>query len=78
MRREKKQQNKTKLIADVFSYIADGHKLEDTREMAKRLCKFYFPNADDVFVEIFCAFAWSLQQKYWFEQDFDFVLRQYK
>lgn len=78
MRREKKQQNKTMLIADTMKYISAGHKMCETMEYAIRLCKFYFPNADDCFIETYRILVNSLQNKYWFENEFDFVLRQYK
>lgn len=77
MRREKKQQNKTKLISNVYSFIAEGHTMKETEERANKLCKFYFPNADEIFLDTFRILVVCMQNKYWTEQDFDFVLRHY-
>lgn len=78
MRKEKKTQKKAMLIADTMKYIANGHKIDETSKYSARLCKFYFPNADEIFIQTYVDLAVSMQNKYWCADCFDYVLRQYK
>lgn len=78
MRREKKERIKTLLIARLYEYIANGYKIEELRKIAKRLCKFYFPNADEILLEAFSNYAVVLQVKFYDELDLDALIRVYK
>ena len=78
MRREKKLQAKTKLIADIMNYIADGHMIDETGAMARQLCKCYFPNADKIMVNEIEDYAIILQKCYYSNMSVDECIGKYK
>lgn len=78
MRREKKEQNKNLMLADISKYIAEGHKIVELEIYTKKKILEYFPNADDVFIEVFKVYADTLQNKYHYEESIYEVLKKYK
>ena len=78
MRREKKLQAKTKLIADIMNYIANGHMIDETGAMARQLCKCYFPNADKIMVNEVEVYAITLQEYYYANMCIDECIGKYK
>lgn len=78
MRKEKKEKIKTLLIARLYEYIVNGYKVEELKKIAKRLCKFYLPNSDEILLESFSNYAVSLRVKFFVELNLDKLLRNYK
>lgn len=75
---EKIEKTKNELLIRLYERILRGYTLEELRVVAKKLCKDYFPNSDEVLLESFCSYAVLLQCKYFEEQNLNTLFRNYK
>ncbi len=75
-KKELKQELKNNLISVLEKYILKGLTLDELSNKARLLCKLYFKNADEVFLNTFVLFAEALQSKYFAELVFDECLEE--